>query len=261
MNSMYTYIAKRLVVVSILLMVALIASAQALDVRPELHSMIVHQRQVHKVGLLRLFAVEARKQATDELQDNMEKMEQIDKAMDKVDKAFGLLDVIVSGGVTVSKIFKTYNNIKGMYFKTQDLVTEYYNICLKKGKVKESDSILITTCRDMINTVYSGVLDIYSLMGFNNPGGLIELAAAAKGGILSCSTDDMLFILEEICNSCDKLSNDLEYKYFRIWQYMMLRKGYWKDLPGPRPPTSELCSNAIERWGKSARSNKKYSYK
>lgn len=263
MKTVLTYINQRLVLTAILFMAAIASNAQigsAVDPRPELGAMVHHQRQIHTVGLARLATVEARKILHEDLKVNMKDLETIDKAMDKVEKAFGIVDFLITGGVTAFHIYHTGEDVVSTFKKTKSLTKEYIDECLLRGNVKEGDTIFISVSRDMIETIYDGIDEIWKLIGTKNAGGLIELAAATELGVMSCSTDDMIFILEEICNNCDKIADDLKYEYYRLWQYMMLRRGYWKDLPEPRRPTREICGNAIERWIRSAGSDAKINY-
>ena len=223
--------------------------------RVELGAMIDHQRQIHTVSLFRIGTTELRKEAHEKLKDNMKDLEKIDKAFDKVDKAIGIVDGLVTGGVTFLKMKHTISDIKTVYEKTKTLVGVYKDQCLLRKDVKEGDTIFISSCMKMIESIYKGANEIKDLVGLELPpskGSLVALVAASKIGKLACSSADMIFILEDICDSCDKISIDIRHQYFRLWEYMMLRIGYWKDIPAPRRPTRELCDNAIDRWLQSA---------
>lgn len=242
-----------------LLMSVLFAKAQ-LEPNPELGAMIDHQRTIYTYSIARVASQEARELVQRDLKSNMINFQNIDRALDKAQKAFSIIDLLINSGVTYIKIKNTVNDVKDTYSGTKKLIDSYMNRCLLRKNIKEGDTIFISSCKNMIDIVYGGVGDITDLLGITDHGGLIELVGFVGAGSLSCSTDEMLYILDEISACCTKISKDLKKEYYRLWQYMQLRIGYWKDLPDPRSETKEICRNSIERWLRSAGSDKKVDY-
>ena len=249
----------RTAVVFVFLMASLPSRGQIWEPYPEIGAMLSHQRAVSSALIARTGLQEARALLHDDLKVSMIDFQKIEKAMEKAEKAFNVIDLVIQGGATALKIKDTYSTITGTIGNTINLLDTYLERCLKRKSVAPGDTIFIDSSRKMLVTIGDGAKDIFEMIGLEKPpkkDSLLGLVATKH----LCSTDDMFFVLGNISDCCDRISSTLNKEYYRLWEYMMLRTGYWKDLPDPRIPTRSICRNAIERWMSSAGSSKKIDY-
>ena len=249
----------RTAVVFVFLMASLPSRGQIWEPYPEIGAMLSHQRAVSSALIARTGLQEARALLHDDLKVSMIDFQKIEKAMEKAEKAFNVIDLVIQGGATALKIKDFYSTITGTIGNTINLLDTYLERCLKRKSVAPGDTIFIDSSRKMLVTIGDGAKDIFEMIGLEKPpkkDSLLGLVATKH----LCSTDDMFFVLGNISDCCDRISSTLNKEYYRLWEYMMLRTGYWKDLPDPRIPTRSICRNAIERWMSSAGSSKKIDY-
>ena len=240
------YTTYKILILFVLLVVSLGVKAQnRVETNPEIGGMISNQKSVWTGAILRATMQESRKLIHEDLKCNMIDFQKVENSMDKAEKAFQILDMILQSGVTALKVVRTTKDVKDTYSKTKDLMEKYVSQCLARKNVREEDTIFISTGKKMIDEVLKGINEITDMIGLTSAGGLIELVGTRQ---FMCSTEDVIAILDEIGDTCDRVSDEMYKSYYKLWQYMMLRMGYWKEEVISRRPTAVICQEAMERW-------------
>lgn len=163
--------------------------------------------------------------------------------LDKISRAFNIVDLIINGGSTA---FHTYNTGKEITKTLKDytgLLLDYKNKVLSKFDVRPADLTIYETSQNMIHDVSEVSKEL--VKSYTD---LSQYALLKR----NCKPLDMLKILDSINDQYDRVTIIINAAYMKLWAYMSTRLGYWNDALLNRVNVKELCDAAHQRWYKAA---------
>lgn len=162
--------------------------------------------------------------------------------LDKYTRAFDVIDILYKSLRTSMNAYDTYNTVSDRIRDYRKLLEDYQTV-LKKGKIALSDTLIIAINYRMIDNVYKEGQNLYK--------SLSDLVLYATGAA-SCSTADLMFLMNSINYSLDNIELYLNRAYFKTWQYVQLRIGYRKESIIISRTRTELINDAFGRWKESS---------
>lgn len=174
-----------------------------------------------------------------------EHQDSINKQVSKVDRAFDLVNALVTGGSTV---FHTYTTGVKVGTRLKDyllLLNEYKDKVILSGHIPiAADTVLYSNSKDMYASVRDKIKEIAK-----------SYADLAQYGtsLRQIKTVDMIVSLSNIDNLYSDLIDIVNSHYMTLWTYMTIRLGFWSDaiLYQPRSVVV-LCDEGMSRWRHSA---------
>ena len=171
--------------------------------------------------------------------DESDNYKAINIDLDKYTRAFDMLDLIFDGLRTVVNAYDTYETVTERLSDFADLLSDYTTNFLAKGNVSTADIKIVEICNTTISLVKDDIEELYTSLY-----DLILYITGAAG----CSTADMMTILNRINDAMDELCEDLNIQYMKAYNYMLMRKGYWKESLYATKTLQEIVDEAQDRW-------------
>ena len=116
---------------------------------------------------------------------------------------------------------------------------DYNEKVLKRGKYSITDTLIISVNYRMIDNIYKEGQELYK--------SLSDLVLYATGAA-ACSTSELMMVMSSINYSLDRIELYLNRAYFKTWQYVQLRMGYWKESIYRSKTRREILDGAFGRW-------------
>ena len=159
--------------------------------------------------------------------------------LDKYTRAFDVIDVIYQSARTVVNVYHTYDDVTETISKYKDLLEEFNEKVIRRGKIELADTMLISiNYRALRNIAQEGEY-LYN--------SVYDLALYCTG-VAACTAADLLVMIENIDNSLDRLRSLIRSAYLSTWKYVQLRIGFWKEKIYRPQSRRELLDGAFERW-------------
>jgi hypothetical protein len=217
---------------------------------PVVEAMIADHKEVNSLHMARatiehanmLLHQYSRKAADEHLNVNVD--------LDKYSKCFDLIDIIIKSGSTAMNVYNTYDDVSSKLSGYQQLIDRYYRLCLKKGDIYSSDTLIIN---NLSRTVAS--LCVEGKYIFGDMVTLTALCAASKIHAES-KTQTYIESVDDINRSLDHIREIVNAAYFQLWLYIMQRTGYWKAEFYEAKNLHEIATDAISSWLDNAKSVK-----
>lgn len=162
--------------------------------------------------------------------------------LDKYTRAFDVIDVLYHSLRTSMNAYGTYNTVKNRIVDYKHLLTDYHDKILKRGRFEITDTLIIRVNQHAIEKIVREGEHLYR--------SLSDLILYATG-VASCSTSDLLMVLESINQSLDFIELHLNTAYFDTWRYIQVRIGYWKSEVYRIRSKREIVDGAFGRWRES----------
>ncbi len=159
--------------------------------------------------------------------------------LDKYTRAFDVIDVLYNSLRTSMNAYDTYNTVSTRIRDYKKLLEDYNEKVLKRGKYSISDTLIISVNYRMIDNIYNEGQELYK--------SLSDLALYATGAA-ACSTSELMMVMNSINYSLDRIELYLNRAYFKTWQYVQLRMGYWKESIYRSKTRREILDGAFGRW-------------
>lgn len=159
--------------------------------------------------------------------------------LDKYTRAFDVIDVLYQSLRTSLNVYSTYDTVSDRIGDYKDLLDDYREKVLERGKISPADTLLISVNLRCIRKIADEGESLYRSVA--------DLVLYATGAA-ACSTSDLLLILEGINIGLDNIEAHLNRAYFEIWRYIQLRIGYWKESVYRRQSKLEIIEGAFGRW-------------
>lgn len=138
--------------------------------------------------------------------------------LDKYTRAFDVIDVLYNSLRTSMNAYDTYNTVSTRIRDYKKLLEDYNEKVLKRGKYSIADTLIISVNYRMIDNIYKEGQELYK--------SLSDLVLYATGAA-ACSTSELMMVMNSINYSLDRIELYLNRAYFKTWQYVQLRMGYW----------------------------------
>lgn len=159
--------------------------------------------------------------------------------LDKYTRAFDVIDVLYNSLRTSMNAYDAYNTVSTRIRDYKKLLEDYNEKVLKRGKYSIADTLIISVNYRMIDNIYKEGQELYK--------SLSDLVLYATGAA-ACSTSELMMVINSINYSLDRIELYLNRAYFKTWQYVQLRMGYWKESIYRSKTRREILDGAFGRW-------------
>lgn len=159
--------------------------------------------------------------------------------LDKYTRAFDVIDVMYHSLRTVLNAKDTYTAVSDRIGDYKEMLAEFNDKVLKRGKAEPEDLRIITINEKAIEDIAHDGEHLYKSFS--------DLVLYATGAA-ACSTADLLMVMESINGSLDDIERHLNRAYFETWRYVQVRIGYWKEQVYRRKTVREMAEDAFSRW-------------
>lgn len=159
--------------------------------------------------------------------------------LDKYTRAFDIIDVMYQSLRTVLNAKDTYTSVSERIGDYKEMLDEFNDKVLKRGKAEPEDLRIITINEKAIEDIAHDGEHLYKSFS--------DLVLYATGAA-ACSTADLLMVMESINGSLDDIERHLNRAYFETWRYVQVRIGYWKEQVYRRKTVREMAEDAFSRW-------------
>lgn len=168
---------------------------------------------------------------------------EINVELDKYERAFDVLDLVLSSVQTGFGVYKTCETVNDKLKKYKDLIKEYKEKVLLRGKIESADTLLLTVNARAISSISTEVDDTWQ--------NFLVIAGYTSGKV-NCTTATLIFIVESIDNSLRKIRNIVNNAYFRTWEFIQVRTSYWKSALFRSKTIKQIADDAIGKWMENA---------
>lgn len=162
--------------------------------------------------------------------------------LDRYTRAFDIIDVLYQSLRTSLNAYSTYNTFSDRIRDYRTMLDTYHERVLKRNRIELSDTIIVTVNLHCIQRIAKEGEGIYRSLG--------DLILYATGAA-SCSSADLLTVLEDINIGLDNIEKHLNKAYFETWRYIQLRTGYWKKSVYRSRTKLQIVDDAFGRWRES----------
>ena len=159
--------------------------------------------------------------------------------LDKYTRAFDIIDVIYQSTRTALNVRDTYTNVRDNVVKYKNMLTDFQERCIQRGRIEMSDTLIITVNLHCIQKIGNEAENLYRSM--------TDLVLYATGAA-ACSTSDLMMVLNSINQSLDNIRFHVNKAYFDTWRYIQVRIGYWKASVYHNKTLREIIDDAFGRW-------------
>jgi len=163
----------------------------------------------------------------------------INRELDKYNRAFDVIDVLYQSLRTSLNIYNTYETISDRVGDYKEMLDDFNRKCLERGDIVSTDTQIIAINVRAIAKIADEGDNLYR--------SVCDLVLYATGAA-ACSTSDLLLILTNINNSLDNIRKHLNQAYFETWKYIQVRIGYWKRQVYRAKTMQEIVNDAFGRW-------------
>ena len=163
--------------------------------------------------------------------------------LEKYQKAFDLIDMILKTGSTVVYIKTTYDDCRESINGINDLVDRYNRYILSTRDFEISDTVLVNQVYSSVSAIISEVTELYQ--------SCYELVLYVTGKV-SCRTVDMMNILDDINERMVEIRTQLRALYTFLYEYLTMRLGFSKRALLRNYTVREITAGAFERWKQKA---------
>lgn len=164
--------------------------------------------------------------------------------LDRYTRAFDVIDVMYQSLRTVLNVKNTYNSVSDRIGDYKDLLEDFNEKILKRGRIEPSDALILTINEKALNDIAHDGKQLYKSVS--------DLVLYATGAA-ACSTSDLLMVLEAINISLDDIERHLNRAYIETWRYIQVRIGYWKSKIYRERTKQEILDGAFGRWRNAGR--------
>ena len=145
---------------------------------------------------------------------------------------------------SVLNVKNTYNSVSDRIGDYKELLEDFHEKILKRGRIEPSDALILTINEKAIRDIADEGEHLYK--------SLSDLVLYATGAA-ACSTSDLLMVLESINRSLDSIERHLNRAYIETWRYIQVRIGYWKSKIYRERTKREIIDGAFGRWRNAGR--------
>ena len=164
--------------------------------------------------------------------------------LDRYTRAFDVIDVMYQSLRTVLNVKNTYNSVSDRIGDYKELLENFHEKILKRGRIEPSDALILTINEKAIRDIADEGEHLYK--------SLSDLVLYATGAA-ACSTSALLMVLESINSSLDSIERHLNRAYIETWRYIQVRIGYWKSKIYRERTKREIIDGAFGRWRNAGR--------
>lgn len=172
---------------------------------------------------------------------------EVNRQLDKYQRSFDIINVIVSGACTVMKGYTTYNAVKDRLTGIGEVLQEFEKECLEQGNIETSDTLIINVSKRMVEKIIDDADALKSSLG--------DLMAYAVGdpktkvGIMEMTTARLFEIINNINDALDAIREHVTEAYVKILQYCKARMSpFWNRKVFHSQSVGQIARGALEIW-------------
>lgn len=177
-------------------------------------------------------------QATSKRSENYK---EISVELDKYDMCFDIIDLILKGATTVANVYTSIEEVSDRIGKCKALVERYNDLCLSKGDIVSTDTIIITTFTNGVSLISDEIDGFVTSMK--------ELPLYFTP-VSESRTETLMIILNRINDSIDHIRHIVRQVYVQLFNYITVRTSYWKKQLYGAKSVQEMANDAFSRWKK-----------
>ena len=177
--------------------------------------------------------------------DTVKGYKTVNDELDKYDRYFDMIDLILSGACTVINVYTSADHVGERLVGIKNLLQMYYSECLKHGDVAYSDLTIMNIGDEMVTNI---VQEVDALVkSLKRLGGTAVVGSAV--GTTGLSTKDLINILENVNGSIDNIVKIVDAGYLHFLTYVYARTGPFFNRRAANALTrSEIGKRAFDRW-------------
>lgn len=159
--------------------------------------------------------------------------------LDKYTRAFDVIDLVYQSLRTAVNVYHAYDDVKETITDYKDLLEEFNQKIIQRGKIELADTMLISINYIAIRNIGEEGEYLYKSVS--------DLIVYCSGAA-ACTTADLLVMIDNINVSLERIRKMIKNAYLSTWKYVQLRIGYWKEKVYRTHTKRELLEGAFERW-------------
>lgn len=167
------------------------------------------------------------------------KYKEVNIDLDRYTRAFDVIDVMYQSLRTVLNVKNTYTTVSDRIGDYKKLLEDFNEKILRRGRIEPSDALILTINEKAIRDIAQEGEQLYKSVS--------DLVLYATGAA-TCSTSDLLMVLEAVNKSLDVIERHLNRAYIETWRYIQVRIGYWKEKIYRARTKQEIIEGAFGRW-------------
>lgn len=171
--------------------------------------------------------------------EEVEEYKELNFDLDKYTRAFDVIDVMYQSLRTALNVKSTYNSVSERIVDYKNLLSDFNEKVIKRKHIELADTMIISINTKAVKQIADDGEHLFKSMS--------DLVLYATGAA-SCSTADLMCVLNEINNSMDNIEKHLNRSYFETWRYIQLRMGYWKEKIYRTRTKKQIIDDAFGRW-------------
>lgn len=159
--------------------------------------------------------------------------------LDKYTRAFDVIDLVYSTVSTGFNVYRTYDNVSEKIGKYKDLLSDYNDKILSRGRIETADTLLLSVNLRAVQHLADECQNLYAS---------VSVLAAYASGKVCCTTASMMLMVENINKSLDRIKDIVNSAYYQTWKFIKARTSYWKSEIYRSKTIREVANDALGRW-------------
>lgn len=159
--------------------------------------------------------------------------------LDKYTRAFDVIDLVYQSLRTAINVYHAYDDVKETITDYKDLLEEFNEKVIQRGKIELADTMLISINYIAIRNIGEECEYLYK--------SVCDLIVYCSG-VAACTTADLLVMIDNINTSLERIRKLIKNAYLSTWKFVQLRIGFWKEKVYRTHTKRELLEGAFERW-------------
>lgn len=163
----------------------------------------------------------------------------INVELDKYSRAFDIIDLVYNTAATGFNVYSTYNDVKDKIGKYRDLLEQFNDKVVRRGKFESADTLLLFVSGRAVRDLAEECENLYHHVAV--------VAAYGTGGI-PCTTANLTLLLENINYSLDRIRSIVSSAYYQILRFVEARTKLWKRELYRSKTKEQMVNEALGRW-------------
>lgn len=184
--------------------------------------------------------------------------ERLDSCIAKYERGMNWISTLLQGsaqvvhfGMTVKEAGENLVAYKNLLLAFEREFVEGVQVKPEKFKIDnikliKEDSIVFTTTKEMVERLPSDMKEVYKSLEE-----LVAVVGAGQLGVTQMKLTELVTLLSNLNTSVDALACTINSAYYRLYSYIMMRRGFWKEGLFARRTMKEIVDDATSCWQRS----------
>lgn len=181
--------------------------------------------------------------------------ERLDSCIAKYERGMQWISTLLQGsaqvihfGTTVKEAGENLVAYKNLLLSFEREFVEGVQVKPEKFKIDnikliKEDSIVLTTTREMVERLPSDLNEVYKSLAE-----LVAVAGAGQLGITQIKLTELVTLLSNLNTSVDGLVCTINSAYYRLYSYILMRRGFWKEGLFAKRSMKDIVDDAASSW-------------